>query len=151
MTSAPLHDQAARDRFATELDTNFCVSAGAGVGKTTAIVRRVAELARRDPRALSRLVLVTYTNAAAEELRVRSRELLLRAAAAGGSDFLPRFRQAFFGTIHSFCLKLVREFGAGLGIASDTGLLEEEDTLWARYCESPMLDAVQLDRRRSRR
>ncbi len=147
MTPGPLHDQAARDRFESELDTNFCVSAGAGVGKTTAIVRRVAELARRDPRALARLVVVTYTNAAAEELRVRSRELLLRGAAARGSDFLPRFRQAFFGTIHSFCLKLAREFGAELGIAPDTALLEDDDTLWARYCESPALDAVQLDAR----
>jgi len=141
-----LHDQAARDRFQTELEVNFCVSAGAGVGKTTAIVRRVAEMARRDPEALLRLVVVTYTKSAAEELRVRARALLLRSAAGG--DLLPRFRQAFFGTIHSFCLKLVREFGTELGIAPDTDLLEdeEEETFWARYCESPMLDAVPLDR-----
>jgi len=143
-----LHDQPARDRFQTELDKNFCVSAGAGVGKTTSIVRRVAELARRDPEALSRLVVVTYTKSAAEELRVRARGLLLGAAAGQGSDLLPRFRQAFFGTIHSFCLKLVREFGTQLGIAPDTDLLEGEDeeNVWARYCESPMLDAVPLDR-----
>jgi len=147
----PLHDQTARDRFQTELDANFCVSAGAGVGKTTAIVRRVAELARRDSDALGRLVVVTYTKSAAEELRVRARSLLLREVAGEGrrrGDLLPRFRQAFFGTIHSFCLKLVREYGAELGIAPDTELLEEEDeeTFWARYCESPMLDAVPLDR-----
>jgi ATP-dependent exoDNAse (exonuclease V) beta subunit len=141
----PLHDQPARDRFQMELETNFCVSAGAGVGKTTSIVRRVAELARRDPEALSRLVVVTYTKSAAEELRIRARSLLLRDA---HGDLLPRFRQAFFGTIHSFCLKLVREFGAELGIAPDTDLLEpeDEDDFWARYCESPTLDAVPLDR-----
>jgi ATP-dependent exoDNAse (exonuclease V) beta subunit len=141
--SGPLHDQADRDRFETDLEANFCVSAGAGVGKTTAIVRRIAALARRDPEALPRLVVVTYTKSAAEELRVRSRELLLRGA---GGNLLPRFRQAFFGTIHSFCFKLVREFGAELGIAPDTDLLEEDDEdVWARYCESPMLDAVPLD------
>jgi ATP-dependent helicase/nuclease subunit A len=145
----PLHDQAARDRFQTELDANFCVSAGAGVGKTTAIVRRVAELARHDPGALARLVVVTYTKSAAEELRVRTRALLLEADGEGTrrGDLLPRFRQAFFGTIHSFCLKLVREYGAELEIAPDTDLLEEDDEeVWARYCESPMLDAVPLDR-----
>ena len=145
----PLHDQQARDRFQTELDANFCVSAGAGVGKTTSIVRRVAVLARRDAETLGRLVVVTYARAAAEELRVRSRTLLLEGAAGEGSgDLLPRFRQAFFGTIHSFCLKLVREFGAALGVAPDTDLLEpeDEDELWARYCESPALDAVPLDR-----
>jgi len=141
----PLHDQQARDRFQKELDANFCVSAGAGVGKTTSIVRRVAELARRDPETLGRLVVVTYARAAAEELRLRARTLLIEG---GSGELLPRFRQAFFGTIHSFCLKLVREFGAQLGVAPDTDLLEpeDEDELWARYCESPALDAVPLDR-----
>jgi ATP-dependent exoDNAse (exonuclease V) beta subunit len=148
MTS-PLHDQAARDRFQQELERNFCVSAGAGVGKTTAIVRRLAELARREPDDLARLVVVTYTKSAAEELRVRARDLLLRAPGEGASraGLLPRFRQAFFGTIHSFCFKLVREYGAALGVAPDTDLLEaeQEDEVWARYCESPILDAVPLD------
>ena len=151
MTGAPLRDQPARDRFQAELEMNFCVSAGAGVGKTTAIVRRVAELARREPEALARLVVVTYTKSAAEELRVRARGLLLQRAVRGSGtpgDLLPRFRQAFFGTIHSFCLKLVREYGAELGIAPDADLLEPEDEegVWARYCESPALDAVPLDR-----
>ncbi len=141
----PLHDQAARDRFIAALDANFCVSAGAGVGKTTAIVRRVAELARRDSQDLSRLVVVTYTNAAAAELRTRAQELLLGDANAAA--LLPRIRQAFFGTIHSFCLKLVRDHGAELGVAPDSELLEEEneEEIWARFCESPTLDAVPLD------
>jgi ATP-dependent exoDNAse (exonuclease V) beta subunit len=146
----PLHDQAARDRFQTELETNFCVSAGAGVGKTTSIVRRVAELARREPEALGRLVVVTYTKSAAEELRVRARAELLKATAGEGGRrgaLLPRFRQSYFGTIHAFCMKLLREFGGELGIAPESELLEEDDeeTVWARYCESPMLDAVPLE------
>jgi ATP-dependent exoDNAse (exonuclease V) beta subunit len=148
MTPVPLHDQEARDRFQTALDENFCVSAGAGAGKTTAIVRRIAELARRDPEALTRLVVVTYTKSAAEELRSRARALLLHSATGEGSRLLPRFRQAFFGTIHSFCLSLVREFGAQLGVAPDTEVLDGDDDedVWARYCESPVLDAVPLDR-----
>jgi len=145
--SEPLHDQAARDRFQKDLDANFCVSAGAGAGKTTAIVRRIAELARRDPEALGRLVVVTYAKTAAEELRVRARSLVLQELAGGGTrDLLPRFRQAFFGTIHSFCLKLVREYGAELGIPPESDLLEDEDEeeFWAKYCESPELEAVPL-------
>ena len=63
----PLQDQPARDRFITELGQNFCVSAGAGVGKTSAIVDRVAQLALRELSSLARLVVVTYTKAAAEE------------------------------------------------------------------------------------
>jgi len=81
-------------------------------------------------------------------LRLRARTRLLREVTGEASDLLPRFRQAFFGTIHSFCLKLVREFGAELGVAPDTDLLEpeDEDAFWARYCESPALDALPLDR-----
>ena len=143
-----LHDQAARTRFETALDANFCVSAGAGAGKTTAIVRRIAELARHDPEALGRLVVVTYAKSAAEELRLRARSLVLQELAGkGSSDLLPRFRQAFFGTIHSFCLKLVREYGAELGIPPESDLLEAEDEeeFWAKYCESPALEAVPLE------
>jgi ATP-dependent exoDNAse (exonuclease V) beta subunit len=146
----PLHDQAARDRFEKDLGANFCVSAGAGAGKTTAIVRRIAEIARQDPEALSRLVVVTYARSAAEELRVRARSLVLRELAGEGGrrgDLLPRFRQAFFGTIHSFCLKLVREYGSELGIPPESDLLEEEneEEIWARYCESAELESVPLE------
>jgi len=72
-----LHDQAARDRFIRELEQNFCVSAGADVGKTTSIVDRIATLARQKPEALPRLVVVTYARAAAEELRVPASRVTL--------------------------------------------------------------------------
>src|SRR2546430_529238 len=54
--STPLADLGARERFEKEIDANFCVSAGAGVGKTTAIVRRVVEIALSKPDWLPRLV-----------------------------------------------------------------------------------------------
>ncbi len=147
--STDLRDQSARDRFIRELDRNFCVSAGAGVGKTTAIVERVAQLALHEPAALSRLVVVTYTKAAADELRVRARALVLEQLAGSAhvrQNLLAALRSAFFGTIHSFCLKLVREHGRFLGLPQNVDLLEENDRedLWARFCESAALDALPL-------
>ena len=44
MTIAPLTDTDARDRLRTELHTTFFVEAGAGTGKTTALVTRIVEL-----------------------------------------------------------------------------------------------------------
>ncbi|MEA3189274.1 MAG: CRISPR-associated exonuclease Cas4, partial [Chthoniobacter sp.] len=145
-----LQDQPARDRFIRELDTNFSVAAGAGVGKTTAIVERVAQLALRNPTALSRLVVVTYTKAAAEELRVRARARVLEQLSASAhlrQNLLAESRRAFFGTIHSFCLKLVREHGRFLSLPQTIDLLEDEDEpeLWARFCESAALDALRLE------
>ena len=139
-------DQAARSRFVNELAANFCVSAGAGVGKTTAIVERVARLALKEPKLLPRLVVVTYGKAAAEELKVRSRERILRQMRPSAhlrQTALSDLRRAFFGTIHSFCLRLIQEQGRRLGLPRDADLLEQEDEedLWARFAESGELDA----------
>lgn len=147
--SAGLKDQRDRDRFTRELEQNFCVSAGAGVGKTTAIVDRVARLATERPEALARLVVVTYTNSAAEELRIRVRARIAEQPGKTGATPLQpaaEMRRAFFGTIHSFCLKLVREHGRELGLPQNIDLLEEADEqeVWARFVESAALDALPL-------
>ena len=151
-SAAPLLDAEARDTFTDALDENFCVSAGAGVGKTTAIVRRIAHLALRRnerPSVLSRLVVVTYGKLAAEELRIRARDLVLEhldKSSHGRQTLLADLRSAFFGTIHSFCLKLIRDEGRFLGLPETIGLLEDRDTaaLWERFCESDALLALEL-------
>ena len=151
--ATPLLDEAARRTFVEALDENFCVSAGAGVGKTTAITRRIANLALSRPaggqNVLSRLVVVTYGKLAAEELRVRTRDLVLAQldrSAHGRQNLLTDLRGAFFGTIHSFCLKLIREQGRFLGLPETVDLLEErdEDALWERFCEGGAVDALAL-------
>ena len=149
----PLLDADARATFTESLDENFCVSAGAGVGKTTAIVRRIANLALHrhalEGNRLARLVVVTYGKLAAEELRIRTRDLVLQhlhQGAAGRQTLLADLRGAFFGTIHSFCLKLIRDEGRFLGLPESITLLEERDAapLWERFCESDELLSLPL-------
>jgi ATP-dependent exoDNAse (exonuclease V) beta subunit len=145
--STTLADHDARERFEREIDANFCVSAGAGVGKTTAIVRRVVEIALREPDWLPRLVVVTYTKAAAEELRVRARNEILDQLERAGERrhaLLSGFRRAFFGTIHSFCLRLVQEHGRTLALPQNCELLApgDEDDFWRRFCESQEIERV---------
>ncbi len=150
--AAPLLDAEARDTFTGTLDENFCVSAGAGVGKTTAIVRRIVNLALRRnerPGVLSRLVVVTYGKLAAEELRIRARDLVLEhldKSSHGRQTLLADLRGAFFGTIHSFCLKLIRDEGRFLGLPETIGLLEDRDAgkLWEKFCESDELLSLEL-------
>ncbi len=152
-SAAPLLDADARAIFTDSLDENLCVSAGAGVGKTTAIVRRIANVALRQRGTggspLSRLVVVTYGKLAAEELRIRTRDLILQhlhEGAHGRQTLLADLRGAFFGTIHSFCLKLIRDEGRFLGLPENISLLEERDAgqLWERFCESDELLGLQL-------
>jgi len=129
----PLPDQKARDRFALETGQNFSVIAPAGVGKTTAIAHRVAQIARHDARALSgrgapllpRLVVVTYTRKAADELRSRARAEIVQAGLSPRVFGL--FNEAYFGTIHSFCIELLRRFGPLAGLPARF-TIEPDDT-----------------------
>ncbi|SDU20149.1 ATP-dependent exoDNAse (exonuclease V) beta subunit (contains helicase and exonuclease domains) [Verrucomicrobium sp. GAS474] len=110
-----------RDRFLEELDANFSVRAAAGTGKTTSLVARIARIAERHPERLAKLVVVTYTHRAADEMRVRLRGDLLKQGGAAAHSPLVRhgLSQLFIGTIHAFCLKLVREYGLWIGYGAE--------------------------------
>src|SRR6266536_1700914 len=105
-----LSDESARARFADELDRNFSVVASAGSGKTTAITQRVLSIARsvNATEILPRLVVVTFTNRAADEMQQRTRQIILEEKL--GAEVQTAFNRAFFGTIHSFCMKLLTDY-----------------------------------------
>jgi len=109
-------DQAAIDRFCREIDKNFSLIAGAGAGKTRAIVERIVTIALKGgAELLPRLVVVTYTNNAACEFRRRVRSALLeRMSLESARAILEKLELTFFGTIHSFCIKQLREHQADL-------------------------------------
>ncbi|HLZ08215.1 MAG TPA: UvrD-helicase domain-containing protein, partial [Chloroflexota bacterium] len=68
-----LVDAADRTRISDDLDTTLFVEAGAGTGKTTALVSRVVALVAKGKVELDRLAAITFTEAAAAELRSRIR------------------------------------------------------------------------------
>src|SRR6266480_4248945 len=131
-----LSDESARARFADELDRNFSVVASAGSGKTTAITQRVLSIARSVNAAeiLPRLVIVTFTNRAADEMQQRTRQILLEAKL--GTEVQTAFNRAFFGTIHSFCMKLLTDYGHYLGLPAPLELLSNDDDLWQEFVQS---------------
>src|SRR6266568_5796702 len=130
------HDEPARARFAHELDRNFSVVASAGSGKTTAITQRVLSIARSVNAAeiLPRLVIVTFTNRAAEEMQQRTRQILLEEKL--GTEVQTAFNRAFFGTIHSFCMKLLTDFGHYLGLPAPLELVSDDNDLWQEFVQS---------------
>ena len=98
------------------------VSAAAGSGKTTTMVGHVLKLLEED--SIDRLIILTFTRAAAGEMRQRIMKAL--------SDLLEKepgnqhIRQqlfaagnAYIGTIDSFCIKLVRDYFDRLDLAPD--------------------------------
>jgi ATP-dependent exoDNAse (exonuclease V) beta subunit len=128
-------DQSARARFASELDRNFSVVASAGSGKTTAITQRVLSIARSSQaeETLPCLVVVTFTNRAADEMQQRTRQALLEENLR--PEVQTAFNRTFFGTIHSFCMKLLTDFGHYLGLPAPLELVEDDDDLWEEFAQ----------------
>src|SRR6266516_7928988 len=131
-----LSDESARARFAGELDRNFSVVASAGSGKTTAITQRVLSIAHSASAVeiLPRLVVVTFTNRAADEMQQRARQILLQENLK--PEVQTAFNRAFFGTIHSFCMKLLTDFGHYLGLPAPLELVEDDDDLWQEFAQN---------------
>ncbi|MFQ5903353.1 MAG: UvrD-helicase domain-containing protein [Candidatus Binatia bacterium] len=73
-----LTDTPDRERAATTFDRNVVVTAGAGTGKTALLVDRLVHLLMRDPDPLkiTEIVALTFTNKAANEMKIRLRERL---------------------------------------------------------------------------
>ncbi len=124
MTAPEVADQSERDRLRNDLGRTLFVEAGAGTGKTTAVVARIVAMVARGHLRMERLVAITFTMAAAGELRVRVREGLENAARkADDPDERARLiaaegevDRARIETIHAFCAALLRmhPFEAGL-------------------------------------
>ena len=129
-------DESVRARFASELDRNFSVVASAGSGKTTGIIERILSIARSPNAAeiLPRLVVVTFTNRAADEMQQRTRQALLQENL--GQEVQTAFNRAFFGTIHSFCMKLLTDFGHYLGLPAPLELVEDDEDLWQEFAQN---------------
>ena len=94
---------------------NILVSAAAGSGKTAVLVERILSMItdEKKPVDIDRLLVVTFTNAAAAEMRERIRDALERRADEA-PDHVHLQRQlvlvhnAKITTIHSFCLHVLR-------------------------------------------
>ncbi len=92
------------------------VAAAAGSGKTAVLIERVYRLLEEGA-SLDRMLIVTFTRAAASELRMRLTDRLEKAKdEAWARGHLIALEEARIGTIHSFCSQLIRESFAWLDV-----------------------------------
>ena len=93
-------------------NSELLVSAAAGSGKTAVLVERIYALVQQRGYQIDRMLVVTFTNAAAAEMRERLETRFQEES--GYSDVLrrqaDRVESAQISTLHAFCQKLVREF-----------------------------------------
>ncbi len=114
--------------LAIESRGNILVSAAAGSGKTATLSAKIMHLLTTVPDvSLDDFLIVTYTNAAASELKERIGREISKAAAE--KPELARHKRdvatAEICTIHSFCLRLVRRYFARLGLSPELSVADE--------------------------
>lgn len=113
---------------------NLLVSAAAGSGKTAVLVERIVRrlLDEKEPVDLDRLLVVTFTDAAAAEMRQRITARLTRALQEHpGSARVQRqlflAPRASIGTLHSFCAEVVRRHFYLLGLDPGFRVMDENE------------------------
>jgi ATP-dependent exoDNAse (exonuclease V) beta subunit len=128
----PLADDPARDRISTDLSATLFVNAGAGSGKTKALVDRVVALVLEDDIPMRDIAAVTFTERAGAELRDRLREQLERAlhgpagiSRARADTALNDLDSAAIGTLHSFAQRILMQHPIEAGLPPRLEVLDE--------------------------
>jgi DNA helicase-2/ATP-dependent DNA helicase PcrA len=115
---AELRLNAAQEAAVTHAEGPLLVLAGAGSGKTRVLTARVADLVQRRGVRPERILAVTFTNRAAQEMRRRVGELLGRDPVG-----------LWIGTFHALCARLLRREAPHVGFTSQFTIYDEDDRL----------------------
>lgn len=118
-------------------DRDILVSAAAGAGKTTVLTERIFERVtdREHPVHIDEMLIVTYTEAAARQMKTKIRERLTEAAQSKDIDEahrdylreqLIRLPQAPISTIHGFCLDVIRNWFHVIDLEPDFRICADE-------------------------
>ncbi len=106
----------------------MAVDAAAGSGKTRVLIQRIMRIVDDDWTRLGGILAITFTEKAAGELRAK-----LRPHVPVAERF--RLDEAWIGTFHSFCARLLRRFGPAIGLDPSFRLLDENQSgMLSRKC-----------------
>jgi len=147
-------DQAGRDRIVDDLGATLFVEAGAGSGKTAALVDRVLALIETGSAELANIAAITFTEKSATELRDRLRRDIERKIVAQTSgEHADRFRLALeqldgaaIGTLHSFAQRILTEHPIEAGLPPRVEVSDEVssdvafDARWRSFCDELLAD-----------
>ena len=123
-------------RNAIDLDnSNIIVSAGAGSGKTAVLSERVLRKIE-DGVHINELLILTFTNAAAKEMKDRIREKLLER---GKLDELLLIDSAYITTFDSFSLSILKKYHYLLNVSKNINIVDED---LINYKKDKILDEI---------
>ncbi|NQY82756.1 MAG: UvrD-helicase domain-containing protein [Alphaproteobacteria bacterium] len=106
----------AQQQAVSHLGGPLLVLAGAGTGKTRVLTHRVARIIQDTCTPAYRMLCVTFTNKAAQEMRERIEELV-----PGQTEGL------WLGTFHSLAVRILRKHAVGIGVEQDFLIVDSDD------------------------
>ena len=120
--------------LATDTNRNLIISAGAGAGKTAVLTRRLIKILREEKLALHRLMVVTFTDKAAVEMKERVYSAIDKEIEARQDEHFKKLRDDFLknriSTFHAFCAALLREYPIEAQIDPYFRVMDETDKIF---------------------
>ena len=161
--SKMIYDWVEEVRDAFRFEKNTCILAGAGTGKTSALVEQYLALLSGEttlgPLNVEQIVAITFTEKAAAEMKERIHNEIEKKIApshpsgpepvSGGEQMWQEAWRKLFGanitTIHSFCARVLRENPVEAGIDPGFGVLDDQETqvLLERVIKQRVVSGVQ--------
>lgn len=117
-------------------DGPLLIIAGAGTGKTKTLACRVANLISRGV-AAQRILLLTFTRRAAEEMLRRAERMIGDSSGA----------KVWGGTFHAIANRLLRTYASAIGLPNDFTIMDESDAADLMNLVRSDLGLAQTDRR----
>ena len=109
-----------QEQAITKTGTNIIVSAGAGSGKTAVLTERTIRKLLNGTN-INRLLILTFTNAAAAEMKERIRKAIKKANLKEQLDYLD---SAYITTFDSFALSTVKKYHTILGVSPNISIMD---------------------------
>ena len=127
--SQQMTDEPAREAVRQGLDRTLFVEAGAGTGKTTELVNRVLALLETGRTEITNIAAITFTEAAAADLRSRVHAELVKRAASPDASWartaLGGLDEASMTTIHGFAQRILSDHPLSAGLPLRFKVLDE--------------------------
>ncbi|MGD9901116.1 MAG: helicase-exonuclease AddAB subunit AddA [Spirochaetales bacterium] len=114
-----------------ERDKNLLVSASAGSGKTHTMIERILNLIVKGEATIKEMLIVTFTRAAASEMKTRLYNALAKEVKNNDSleKEIDELATADISTIHNFCAKIVKQHFYEVGVDPAFQILDDSDSL----------------------
>lgn len=117
-----------QEKAITKTGSNIIVSAGAGSGKTAVLTERVIQklLGNKEkniePVNINELLIMTFTDAASQEMKERIRKAIIKSGAL--NEQLDLLTTSYICTFDSFCLSIVRKYHYLLNVDSNISVMD---------------------------